>query len=54
MSALPPKAAAAVAFMSPRHKDDAWRIASTIAKLPSVPRDVLKDIPRPKTSAGED
>jgi hypothetical protein len=35
-------------------KDDAWRIASNIAKLPHVPRDILKDIPRPKTSAGED
>jgi hypothetical protein len=35
-------------------KDDAWRIASNIAKLPNVPRDILKDIPRPKTSADED
>jgi hypothetical protein len=35
-------------------KDDAWRIASNIAKLPHVPRDILKDIPRPKTSADED
>ena len=29
-------------------KDDAWRIASNIAKLPHVPRQILKDIPRPK------
>jgi hypothetical protein len=35
-------------------KDDAWRIASNIAKLPSVPRDILKGIPRPKASASED
>ena len=35
-------------------KDDAWRIASNIAKLPHVPRDILRDIPRPKTSASED
>lgn len=35
-------------------KDDAWRIASNIAKLPHVPRQILKDIPRPKDLAGED
>jgi hypothetical protein len=34
-------------------KDDAWRIASNIAKLPNVPRDVLKNIAQPKTSASE-
>lgn len=34
-------------------KDDAWRIASNIAKLPYVPRDTLKGIPRPKTLASE-
>jgi hypothetical protein len=35
-------------------KDDAWRIASNIAKLPHVPRQILKDIPQPRDSAGDD
>jgi hypothetical protein len=35
-------------------KDDSWRIASNIAKLPNVPRSILKDIPRPKVSTSED
>jgi hypothetical protein len=30
------------------------RIAANIAKLPSVPRQLLKDIPRPPSSAGRD
>jgi hypothetical protein len=35
-------------------KDDAWPIASNIAKLPHVPRQILKDIPRRRDSAGDD
>jgi hypothetical protein len=30
-------------------KDDAFLIAVAIAKLPSVPRQILRDIPRPPT-----
>ena len=32
-------------------RDEAFLIAVNIAKLPSVPRDILKDIPRPPNSA---
>jgi len=32
-------------------RDEAFRIAMNIAKLPMVPRQILKDIPRPKDSA---
>ncbi len=35
-------------------RDEAFLIAVNFAKLPHVPRDILKDIPRPKTSASED
>jgi hypothetical protein len=35
-------------------KDDAFLIAVAIAKLPSVPRQILKDIPRPTNSASRD
>jgi hypothetical protein len=35
-------------------KDDAFLIAVAIAKLPSVPRQILKDIPRPPNSASRD
>ena len=34
--------------------DQAFLIAMNIAKLPSVPRQVLKDIPRPPNSASRD
>jgi hypothetical protein len=32
-------------------RDEAFLIAVNIAKLPSVPRQILKDIPRPPNSA---
>jgi hypothetical protein len=35
-------------------RDEARRIAVNIAKLPSVPRQILKDIPRPPNSASRD
>jgi hypothetical protein len=34
--------------------DEAFLIAVNIAKLPSVPRQILKDIPRPPNSASRD
>jgi hypothetical protein len=38
-----------------RHKrDEAFLIAVNFAKLPSVPRQILKDIPRPPNSASRD
>jgi hypothetical protein len=35
-------------------RDEAVLIAVTIAKLPSAPRQILKDFPRPPNSAGRD
>ena len=35
-------------------RDEAFLVAVNIAKLPSVPRTILKDIPRPPNSAGRD
>jgi hypothetical protein len=35
-------------------RDEAFLIAVNIAKLPSVPRQILKDIPRPKESASRE
>ena len=35
-------------------RDEAFLLAVTIAKLPSVPRQILKDIPRPPNSASRD
>jgi hypothetical protein len=35
-------------------RDEARRIAVNFAKLPSVPRQILKDIPRPPNSASRD
>ena len=35
-------------------RDEAFLIAVNIAKLPSVPRQILKDIPRPRNSASRD
>jgi hypothetical protein len=35
-------------------RDEARRIAANIAKLPMVPRNILKDISRPPNSAGRD
>jgi len=35
-------------------RDEAFMIAVNIAKLPRVPRQILKDIPRPKDSASRD
>ena len=35
-------------------RDEAFLIAVNIAKLPSVPRHILKDIPRPPNSASRD
>jgi hypothetical protein len=32
-------------------RDEAFLVAVNIAKLPSVPREILKDIPRPPHSA---
>jgi hypothetical protein len=35
-------------------REEAFLIAVNIAKLPRVPRQILKDIPRPKDSASQD
>jgi hypothetical protein len=35
-------------------RDEAFLIAVNIAKLPSVPRQILNDIPRPPYSASRD
>ena len=35
-------------------RDEAFLIAVNIAKLPSVPRQILKDIPQPPNSANRD
>jgi hypothetical protein len=35
-------------------RDEAFLIAVNIAKLPSVPRQILKEIPRPPNSASPD
>jgi hypothetical protein len=35
-------------------RDEAFLIAVNIAKLPSVPRQILKDIPRPPNLASRD
>jgi hypothetical protein len=35
-------------------RDEAFLIAVNIAKQPSVPRQILKDIPRPPNSASRD
>jgi hypothetical protein len=35
-------------------RDEAFLLAVTIAKLPSVPRQILMDIPRPPNSASRD
>jgi hypothetical protein len=35
-------------------RDEAFLIAVNIAKLPSVPRQMLKDIPRPPNTASRD
>lgn len=35
-------------------KDDAFLLAVAIAKLPSVPRQILRDIPRPPTKVSGD
>jgi hypothetical protein len=35
-------------------RDKAFLIAVNIAKLPSVPRQILKDIPRPPNTASRD
>ena len=35
-------------------RDEAFLIAVNIAKLPSAPRQILKDIPRPPNSATQD
>jgi hypothetical protein len=35
-------------------RDEAFLVAVNIAKLPSVPRQILKDIPRPPNSASSE
>ncbi len=35
-------------------RDEAFLVAANIAKLPRVPRQILKDIPRPPNSASQD
>jgi hypothetical protein len=35
-------------------RDEAFLIAENIAKLPSVPRQILKEIPRPSNTASRD
>ena len=37
-----------------RCRDEAFLLAVNIAKLPSVPRQILKDIPRPSNTASRD
>jgi len=51
MSAAEPGQRAAAELLT---RDEARQIAANIAKLPSVPRQVLKDIPRPPNSASRD
>jgi hypothetical protein len=38
-------------YMKRLWRDEAYRLAVNIAKLPSVPRQILKDIPRPPNTA---
>ena len=35
-------------------RDEAFLLAANFAKLPMVPRQILKDIPRPPSSASQD
>jgi hypothetical protein len=35
-------------------RDEAFLLAVNISKLPSVPRQILKDIPRPPNTASRD
>jgi hypothetical protein len=41
-------------FEDEPQRDEAFLIAVNIAKLPSVPRQILKDIPQPPNSASRD
>jgi hypothetical protein len=49
-----PSAASIGTWRQSCYRDEAFLVAVNIAKLPSVPRQILKDIPRPPNTASWD